>query len=549
MKLKEGFTLIELLAVIVILALIALVSTPIILDMVETARYTSLEVQASYIGKAAMLKTVDNPDYDFSDINASNLRERLSTEGKNIGALSIENNHGKITATVLRDNMVAVYSNDPVVENAKVYGLSWDGANTFTRTNDATSLTTVQVGVGTSTVTNNFDTAEIYSEMMEVTDSYGNVFIKIPKFYIKKTVNGDAWTWQISKDAKDSEYYLPACFVDETNGKILPYILVGKYNASLSADTTKLESKSGKIPLVSKNITQFRGYARANGTGYQLIDIHTIDVLQTLFYIEFATLDSQSIMYGYASGQYSATHTISSATGNTITLATGGTNYVVGQMIDVGTTLGGRQVARNLRITNVSGNILTYEIVSGISETPGVITGGNIQIVYNVAYINGTTDGVTAKSGSLTSNSNGKYAMKYRGIENFYANIWQFIDGINIKADNQAYASKNADNYVSDKFNDDYIKIGYANANTSNYVLKMGYDKNNPYIQLPVSVTGTYADSKYKDYYYQTTGNRVALLGGSWLSGLAAGSSYWRLSYSSTADNFTLGSRLLKTAL
>ena len=43
---KKGFTLIELLAVIVILAIIALISTPMILGVVESAKKSSKESSA-----------------------------------------------------------------------------------------------------------------------------------------------------------------------------------------------------------------------------------------------------------------------------------------------------------------------------------------------------------------------------------------------------------------------------------------------------------------------------------------------------------------------
>ena len=43
---KKGFTLVELLAVIVILAIIALISTPIILGVIETAKKGAAEQSA-----------------------------------------------------------------------------------------------------------------------------------------------------------------------------------------------------------------------------------------------------------------------------------------------------------------------------------------------------------------------------------------------------------------------------------------------------------------------------------------------------------------------
>ena len=46
---KKGFTLIELLAVIIILAIVALIATPIILDVVEDARKSAAKSETSMI--------------------------------------------------------------------------------------------------------------------------------------------------------------------------------------------------------------------------------------------------------------------------------------------------------------------------------------------------------------------------------------------------------------------------------------------------------------------------------------------------------------------
>ena len=173
---------------------------------------------------------------------------------------------------------------------------------------------TVNIGIGNQVVQNDFDAMPIYKEMKEVTDDYGNKFIRIPKFYIHKENTAGKLAIRISKEPI-SGGYLPHCFYDHVAEKELPYIDIGKYLASLSSDGTKLESKTGVTPLVSRTLTQFRELARANGSGYQQLDIHVIDVLQCLFYVEFATLNSQSIHPGYTS-----------ATGHKLT---GGTDGVV----------------------------------------------------------------------------------------------------------------------------------------------------------------------------------------------------------------------------
>ena len=86
-------------------------------------------------------------------------------------------------------------------------------------------------------------------------------------------------------------------------------------------------------------------YALANGAGYQQLDIHVVDVLQVLFLIEFATLNSQSIMAGYTAGEYNATDTATvaeNAVNRIVVLNAVAATVVGGQAISVGTSLGGK---------------------------------------------------------------------------------------------------------------------------------------------------------------------------------------------------------------
>ena len=183
-----------------------------------------------------------------------------------------------------------------------IMGVEWDKQEDPTLTRIGRSKDFVaNIGIGDEVVQNDFDRAPIYREIVRETDGLGNAFVRIPKFYIRKTDDEGLLRLEISKE-KIEGFYLPYVFWDFENNKELDCFYYGAYNASLPTDGTKLESKPGVAPLAARNIVQFRNYAKNNGSGYQQLDIHAIDVIQTLFRVEFATLNSQSIHPGYTEG-------------------------------------------------------------------------------------------------------------------------------------------------------------------------------------------------------------------------------------------------------
>jgi hypothetical protein len=428
-----------------------------------------------------------------------------------------------------------------------VYGVSWDkGASpTLTRTDKAIGLV-ANAGVGDQVVQNDFDNIPVYKAIHEVIDDYGNVFVRIPKLYIRKTDTENLKTWQVC-GTKRPGFYLPWCFWDFVNDRELPYIDVGKYKASLSPDN-KLESKPHTFPLRNRNIVQFRDYAKANGPGYQQLDIHVVDVLRTLFFVEFATLNSQAIMQGYTTGQYSDSHQAVVAESNTkrIIIADAQANlYRVGQYISIGTSLGGNQIAVDREITAIDVYNDDNKAIH-FDGNPVDIAVGNI--VYNTVWKNGFSSGIAASSGCIVAND-GKYPCMYRGIESPFSDMWQFVDGVNIN-NNQAWVCKDASQYISNVFASPYEQVGYVNHNANGYIQTMGYDHQLPILELPTSITGATTPTQYYcDYYYQDTGQRIARFGGIWYSGSNAGISYWNLNYSSGASNLSIGGRLLKKPL
>lgn len=153
----------------------------------------------------------------------------------------------------------------------------------------------------------------------------------------------------------------------------------------------------------------------------------------------------------------------------------------------------------------------------------------------------GGCDSLGMFSGCLADDS--AHAVIYRGIENLYGNIWQFVDGVNVQ-DNLAYINYNPSTYAVDTFTGDYKPLGYTNATANGWQKELGYDANNQAIAFPISVGGS-ATTYMCDYYYQNTGNRIAIVGGDWGHGAGDGFS-WHLGTASGATAGNIGSRLLK---
>lgn len=428
---------------------------------------------------------------------------------------------------------------------AAIYGVSWDKGSSpaLTRTDDAVGMV-ANAGVDGSTPQNDFDSAEIYSAITEVVDGFGNVFIRIPRFYIEKTDGVGFKTWRISRNPFGSAY-LPSCFWDFNTSTPLPYVDVGKHVATRAGDG-KLESKPNLYPVINRTIVQMRTDAQANGAGYQQLDIHVMDMLQTLFYVEFATLNSQSVMQGFTVGQYNEAHVAlltESGVNRIVVTNAQAALYRVGQTISIGTSLGGNQIFYGRTITAIN------DIGGGNSEI--VFDGASVNIatgniVYNTAWKNGFAGSIAASSGSLSSNSNGLYPMKYRGIENLWGNMWQFCDGVNIN-ERQAWVARDADDYASNLFAAPYEQLSYINHNADGYQISTGFDADHPFAAFPTTVGGS-ASTYYSDYYYQTTGQRIALVGSFWTFGAVAGLALWNLVNLSSVASLSTGGRMVRKA-
>jgi len=164
---------------------------------------------------------------------------------------------------------------------------------------------------------------------------------------------------------------------------------------------------------------------------------------------------------------------------------------------------------------------------------------------YNAYYPVNLT-GQSNKDGNVTANrSNGDNKvgsyMSYRGIENLYGEIWEWMDAINIYA-NQPYISFSNTSFTDDtKAN--YTYLGFTLPASDEYQKTLQQTK---YGFLPASVSGGSSTTYICDYYYQSTGWRVAYAGGALRHGANAGVACLAAKAGSGGAGVEVGSRLCK---
>ena len=396
------------------------------------------------------------------------------------------------------------------------------------------------------TVENDFDNLAPWSEIKscnyDLTTKKINAWFGDANFKFDGT-NGDVFThvpktyWKIYQE-NDYDYVLladyPKAGFIEVDG-----FFVGRYNGSVVSDDGLLHTYSGLVPTTNKTIGAFRTLANALGDNFSQLDWRYF-VLQMLYLVEYANYNSQSMLgNGIMNRKYVKTIVAENNTNRAIIGSASG--YYVGQIIRIGTSDGGTQVADARKITAI-------EAYEGESVTGFALTfdGAAVNIavdnfVCTMAQETGQCDSLGMKSGCL--NNDGYHSMIYRGVENIFANIWQWVDGINIK-DHLAYICKDHSKYVSDKFDGDYKPLAYTNCTSNGNPKTLGLDVDEPFFRFPTEVGG--GTSTYMcDYYWQNTGNRVARVGGYFNGGADDGLWSWALSNTSSGANWSIGCRVL----
>jgi hypothetical protein len=203
-----------------------------------------------------------------------------------------------------------------------IYGVSWtnDESTTMERTDDAVGLT-YAINSSSGEIASDFNDVFPWNvASVETVD--GNKMKHMPGmwFRVDTDTDGDINAVAVSETAGsgDDWYYVPEFYY-------------GCYGAS--SNGSGLASVTGVSRLVSTTRSGFRTKAAATGSGYQQLDLYHKMVMMFLWFIEFATKKSDSIMSGRISGSGTGGGTSLCATGGTDSVATeSGFNPITAQM-------------------------------------------------------------------------------------------------------------------------------------------------------------------------------------------------------------------------
>lgn len=299
-------------------------------------------------------------------------------------------------------------------------------------------------------------------------------------------------------------------------------------------------SKTCNLPTLGislANVTLASQHTFAKNYGGSLVSIYDLDASSLLFFVEYAGFNIQNKIGSGASSVYAqGLHVANDVNdGNILTFSAANANFVIGAIIDIGTSDGGYNVARTY-ITEVNGTIIT--LADNVTCTTG-------HFVSVHGIINMADEDIGSHSGYI--GANGKCNAYYRG-EVLYANKFQYILGAYRQTGTGAIwiAGENeADDY--DSLNTNVHKnTGLVLPTSNGYVKTMGMIKEASFVPFCTEIGGS-SSAPYGDYCYipsLSTGDTVLLFGGFSNSGDACGfSGDWN--YASSASSWACGSRPL----
>ena len=254
----------------------------------------------------------------------------------------------------------------------------------------------------------------------------------------------------------------------------------GRYPSSLMGN--KHVSMSGKHPDCRINRATVRARSKAAGEGYYSMDSTSYWAYSMLVLVKYASLNTQEkVCKGYYYLRYTDQDKALVAEQSTnrivIALATAANEYLVGNAVEIGTSLGGAQVAKQRLITRVedySNGSVTGKAIYFDGDPVNIAVGN---IISHCANISGTTDSLGMRDGCLVND--GKHAMLLLGHEHngqhaFVDNVNRYQGTLYVCYDNIATKDNVGDT------DPNYKALSFAFPTTSGWQLLEGFDPEHP---------------------------------------------------------------------
>ena len=359
--------------------------------------------------------------------------------------------------------------------------------------------------------------------------SNGEVWIEHSLFYYKHTYE-ESGAEEIVISATPLADFLPAPIFTGDDGTVYLKAYTAAY--PMAKVDGKATSRSGVFNELYSQITGITA-ARTLGDRYTVTQTAEWYTECLYMWVEFATRHLQSIMASASSMPYSANEkaTVAEEGVNRIIVSTAtAAKFVVGQTIGIGTAAGNTSVANNRVITAIEDHDADNKAMTFDGDPVNIAVGN---VVFTLAWKNGSCDNVIASSGSPVSNTDGKHNCIYRGKERPYGDSFEWISDVLLNREGEnpytydAYFLTDATKYNNGTITEDYVKLNFNIPATDGYVKKLGFDSRFPWVRIPCE-NGAAASTWYSDYYYYPRSALCAArVGGRWGNGATAGPVYW----------------------
>jgi hypothetical protein len=378
-----------------------------------------------------------------------------------------------------------------------------------------------------------------------LTGADGNVMVEIPKFYYRVTSAGTQTTWAVATQALTGFTVHPAFIKD---GVEVSHRYYGAYDACLKFErsiTAVADAGGGDItvtvsaqhPLYAGDSVTIAGTTSYDGT-YTMVSRPS----GTTFTVTAAFVATETgTASGFASGKNLINFSANTpGASNDLLASVAGVYPLVGltraefrarsSNLNSGGVTGWRQLDFHLWQAVGLLYLVEYQTFYNQDELGAGNTNGSYQASSDVqaqsphtiagagdSWANGSTDNSQPSAGAKP----GTAYMKYRGIENFFGNLFNWSDGININvtATGNVHITNNAANWADDTGTNYTLITGSLATGSANIQTLLPVD---PWF-LAATTGGTGAQYITDRHFGSASSNRVVGVGGGASVGADAG--------------------------